>query len=598
MAVVGLSGVSDGNFRPCFMLGVILVILAFDGFQVGSPSQATARGASLTEWTVPTFGSGPWGLALDSSGTCCWFVEYYGNKLGHFDSRSGVFQEWTIPTGNSNPYSVAVTSVAGNTMVWGTEFASDKVFEFSPASGNFSEFSVRSGGGAAYVSIEPGPGLVRVWFTQPSGDANGEFIYDPASGNVTDYEDSFPAPVGGGAYVVRAFSGLVWFAGFTSIVRWDRSSGEYTIWPLPTHNGTVGRSITFDSLGQLWYTQGTAYGLSNDNFVGVLEGNVIREWRIPGMGANPRGISIDPLTQRPWIADQSSLVGNGTVANLIDFGNSSLFLSSPVTAPSAAIPTVLSPTVTHVTASVHSAISTIGPVVASGEGPFAAYGLGSSLPTDVIVDSSGDVWASEPAANKIVRLSPVTPDYALSPPTSVLSLAQGSSVPVSVTAVSVSGYVGDVTFAAPSVPAGITVSGFNPNPVHVLSGSNVSSNFEISIAPNALPGIDLITVEANDGTTIHTIGLALMITNSTTTIASQQLETRCLVTVPVYIPQSTLLVSLLADVFIGSFYVGLPLEYFSRRLHPVRGLSRRSWLIVLLFVPTLFAVGSVLLLVC
>ena len=579
------------------MLVIVLVIFASQHLQVGSANQVTLREASLTEWSVPTSGSGPWGLTLDSSGSCCWFVEYYGNKVGHFDSNTGSFQEWEIPTSSSNPYSIAVMSVAGNTMVWGTEFASSKIFAFSPTSGNFSEYSL-PGGAAAYVSIEPEPSTVRVWFTQPTENSNGEFVYDPVTGNVTLYEDSFPASVGGGAYDLHAFSGSVWFAGFSSIVKWDRASGDYTIWPLPVHNGAVGRFITFDSLGELWYTQGAADRSSNDNFAGVLQSNIIREWRMSRVGANPRGIAIDPLTQQPWIAEQSSLKGNGTVANLNDFGNSSLFLASPVTAPSAPIATILSPTISHVSASVHSVTPTTSSVVASGEGPFADYPLGSTLPSDVVVDSSGKVWVTEPAASKIVRLSLSTPDYAISPASSYVPLTQGSSAPFTVTAISVSGYAGDITFTAPSLPAGITVSGFDPNPVHVPAESNASSNLEISIAPKVVPGIDLITVEASDGTTTHTIGLTLMITNSTTTIASQHLETRCLVTVPVYIPRSTLLVGLLADVFIGTFYVGLPSEYFSRRLQLIRGLSRRSWLIVILFVPSLLAAASVLLLVC
>jgi len=565
------------------------------GVQGGSSNAAPA--ASLTEWVVPTTQSGPWGLALDQMGSCCWFVEYYGSKLAHFDSTTGSFQEWTIPTASSNPYSIAVTSVAGNTVVWGTEFASSKVFQFSPTNGTFREYSLPTGGPAAYISIEPQPGSTRVWFTQPTGNSNGEFVYDPASGNVTLYEDKFPAPVGGGAYDLHAFSGYVWFAGFSSIVRWDRASGEYTIWPLPVHGSAVGRFLAFDSLGQLWYTQGVANQSSTNNFVGVLHSNTIQEWRIPQTGSNPRRIAINPLTQQPWVAEQSSLAGNGTLANLQNFGNGTLFQSSPVSAPSAATATILAPTISNASASIHTVTSTTSSVIASGEGPFAGYGLGATLPSDVLVDSSGNVWVSEPAANKIARVAPSSPDYALSPTTSYITLAEGSSISIPVTAVSLSGYAGDVTYTAPSPPAGVTISATNPIPVHVPSAGNASSNLSIAIAPKTPLGVDLITIEASDGTNSHSISLILTVINSTTT-STQPLETRCFVALPLLLPQSTLLLGLLIDVLIGGFYIGLPSQYFSRRVRLIGGLSRKSWLIILLLAPSLLSVGSALLLIC
>lgn len=575
---------------------LILIALFFTLAGLGASASSPTLNESVTEWAVPTGQSGPWGLALDQMGSCCWFVEYYGNKIGHFDSNTGSFQEWEIPTPNANPYSVAVTSVAGNTMVWGTEFASDKIFAFVPTTGEFSEYSLPSGGGASYVSIEPQPGTVRVWFTQPTGDRNGEFVYDSTSGNVTLYQDTFPAAVGGGAYDVHAFSGYVWFAGFASLVMWSRASDEYTIWPLPAHNGAVGRFLAFDSLGRLWYTQGSASGSSNDNFVGMLNGNVIQEWRIPRMGSNPKGIAVNPVTQQPWIAEQSSLNGNGTVTNLNDFGNGTLSLSSPLTAPSAATAIVLSPVSSRLSAMIHSVTPTIGSAVVSDQGPFIEYALGPTLPTDVIVDSSGNVWASEPAANKIVRLSLSNPDYALTPTSSFVSLAQGSSTSLAVTATSVSGYVGDLTFTSANLPAGVTLSTFDPHPLHVPSGGNASSSFVVYATPRASPGIDLISIEANDGTTSHTIGLILTVTNGTST--SQQQETSCLFIVPILIPKLTLLTGLLIDVLIGALFIGLPPEYFSRRLRLVEGLNRKYWLTILLLAPSLLAVGSVLLMIC
>lgn len=588
---------SRRRLRVCWLVLTIVVLVAVQAGPIASNITSPQQVGSVTEWTVPTRSSGPWGLALDQSGACCWFVEYYGNKIAHFDSLSGSFQEWKIPSSDSNPYSVAVTMVGHSLMVWGTEFSSDKIFAFSPGSGQFNEYSLSGGSGVGYISIEPQAGTTRVWFTETIRNRNGEFIYDPASENVTLYEDTFPAPVGGGAYGVYAGSGYVWFAGFSALVRWDRASAQYVIWPLPNHNSTVARSIALDSHGQLWYTQGEVDGNSSDNFVGTLAGNMIQEWRLPGAGSDPREISINPLTEQPWVAEQSSLAGSGAIANLNEFGNSTLFSSPPITSPSGGRAAVLSPRISHAPISSNTVAPTSRSIVASQEGPFAQYALGPSLPSNAIVDSSGNAWVSEPGANKIARLT-LSPDYALSLSSLHPSSTPGTSIPITVTGVSVSGYAGDVTFTPLSLPPGITVSNFNPNPIHISSDANASSNLAINVATTTSPGTISILIQGSDGQITHSISLILIITNSTSSTINLQLETRCLVTIPIYLPQSALLAGLTVDLLIGAAYIGLPAGYFSRKLPWLRGLNRKSWMIILLLGPSALSVGSVLLLFC
>jgi hypothetical protein len=61
----------------------------------------------------------------------------------------------------------------------------------------------------------------------------------------------------------------------------------------------------------------------------------------------------------------------------------------------------------------------------------------------------------------------------------------------------------------------------------------------------------------------------------------------------------TVLSSLLADVLIGGVYIGLPVDAVSRRLHLLRGLSRRTWLVISLTGPSAVLVASILsLLIC
>src|SRR5262245_55395364 len=59
----------------------------------------------LTEYTVPTAGSTPQGIAKGSDGAL-WFVETVGNKIGRV-TTAGVFSEYLIPTAASNSYFIA-----------------------------------------------------------------------------------------------------------------------------------------------------------------------------------------------------------------------------------------------------------------------------------------------------------------------------------------------------------------------------------------------------------------------------------------------------------------------------------------------------------
>jgi streptogramin lyase len=455
-------------------------------------------------------------------------LEYFGNKLGHLDPSNGRIQEWNIPTPNANPYSLAITNDSNTTIVWGTEFGSDKVFAFFPTLSIFQEYSLPNGNaGVGYISAEPAS-QVRVWFTETIRNANGEFIYDPATKNVTLYEDQFPAAVGGGAYGVYAGSGSVWFAGFSGLVRWDRAAQQYTIWPLPSHNSTVGRYVTLDSYGQVWYTQGGSDEMSTDNFVGVLRNNsTFQEWRIQSPGADPRGIIVNPVTERPWVAEQSP-AGNGTIASLDDF-DGKLLPSLPSTTPSAAVPYVLRSVSTQATVSTHLTSPTTTYLSGAKRGKYTEYALGATLPRDAIIDSSGNIWTSEPATNKIARLTVATPDFALlTSPT--ISLPQGSSRSVTITGLSISNYAGQVMLTSVNAADNEAVSSGKLN---IPSSGKTNTEVAISLSPNATARTTGLVIQGTDGTIVHTITILLTIINSTSSPATTS-KPQCLIATATY----------------------------------------------------------------
>lgn len=472
--------------------------------------------AMLTEWVVPTPHSGPSALTLDQSGSCCWFVENSGNKLSHFDPNTGTFQEWLIPTKDASPFGLAITSAPSSLTLWGTEFGSNKIFAFSPTQKVLREYSLLYHGGPAYISVErPGGSQVRVWFTELIRNTNGELIYDPSTQNVTLYEDRFPADAGGGAYGVYAGSNSAWFAGFSAIVRWDRASQQYTMWQLPVHGSALGRFITLDRYGEVWYTQGSDNATSHDNFVGVLRGgSTVQEWRLPSTGADPRGLTINPATQQPWIAERSLGAANGAVAVLSNSSGGTWVSSAVSTAPSGGTPTSIGPTLTNPTASSNTVTPVETRISSAASKLFDEYSLGASSPQDVVIDSKGEIWISEPAANKIARLSGLTPSFALNAYPPFISISQGGSGTVSITGSSISGYADTVTISAVDLPNDVTYS-VEPNRVSILAGENASSTLMLQATSNATPRTAAITFQASDGTIAHSVSILLTIANTT-----------------------------------------------------------------------------------
>ena len=536
------------NASKALMLAIIIVLLVS---LLNVPSTASLKRDStrsevtITEWTVPTPASGPLALTLDQSGACCWFLEYYGNKLGHLDANTNTFQEWTIPTSTSNPFDLAFTSNGGSPSLWGTEYRSNKVFTFSPKSNVFLEYYIPTPDtGVGYISIEPSGPQVRVWFTETIRNANGELIYDPISRNVTLYEDSFPSAAGGGAYGVFAESSSVWFAGFSALVRWDRASQQYTTWSLPVHGSATGRFITVDSSGQPWYTQGSTNATSDDNFVGVLRGNgVLQEWRLPISGADPRQIAINPVSQQPWIAERSLAAENGAIAVLSNSSEGTLITSTPTTAQSGGTPGVLAPVLTNATASNHTALPVVKEIGGLLSQQFTEYSTGPASPQDVVTDSQGNIWISEPTANKIARLSGFSPDFALGTSPQFISLPKGNSGQISIVGTSTSGYQGTPAITPVNLPDGITPSPSQAE-LNILPEKNASAQVTLDIGVNATVGIELVTFEGNDGTIAHTTSILLMVSNST---GSSLGKSQCLVATATYGSELSPTVELLRD---------------------------------------------------
>ena len=467
--------------------------------------------ATLTEWTIPTAGSLPAGLALDPSGNCCWFVESSGNKVAHLDPSTYTFQEWAIPTSGSNPTSLALTTISGSVVVVGTESAKNKVFLFFPTTGRFREYTLPvEYSGPQYVSVEGTDTQINAWFTERTGGLVGELTYDSISGTATMHQLRLPTEAGGGATGVHAVEKTIWFAGNNAIAKWDSDLGRFTTWTIPVHSSTQGAFIDVDALGQIWYTS-TGLGTTiTYSYVGVLRSdNTFTEWQVPRVGANAQSISINPVTQNPWIAER----GEDKIAKLDPSSGGTITRASSRTTqlepPIAPIFTGVAGPVLPSTVKTAPAIST--PAISTTE-QFTEWTLHAGSGIDsVVVDKSGEVWMLESSTDKVARLS-LSSDFLVTCDPLSLILTQNSNATSTCTVTSVDGFASDVQLAGSWLgpqPSGVVYT--LPSPVSPPPGRGTSLSLIISAGPAASIGTFTLQVNGTSGSLTHKFDLEVTI---------------------------------------------------------------------------------------
>ena len=70
-----------------------------------------------------------------------WFGEYYGDKIGMFDTRTATFKEWPLRK-YSTPYSASAPDKRGH--VWAPSNMSDRLFRLNPETGEIVEYLMPS----------------------------------------------------------------------------------------------------------------------------------------------------------------------------------------------------------------------------------------------------------------------------------------------------------------------------------------------------------------------------------------------------------------------------------------------------------------------
>jgi len=217
---------------------------------------------TFSQWTVPTLGSGPWGVAVDSLGTV-WFTEHFGNKIGSFNPTTHTFHEIATPATNSVPYGITVDS---SNNVWFAE-NSDAVAligEYTNA-GVLKEYKIRNGSTTGVT-----PHLITVdssgniWWSEGWAGAIGKLNLSLAVPNTNNGVTEFSYPhlcstCGVHTSGISADSrGLVWFDdSIQSIYGYFSTSGVGTpsVFNSASSNSHPHDGIHAAPNNVVWYTE-------------------------------------------------------------------------------------------------------------------------------------------------------------------------------------------------------------------------------------------------------------------------------------------------------------------------------------------------------
>jgi len=228
----------------------------------------------ITEYTVPTPGSDPLGIATVGGGDA-WFTEYVANKIGHVTS-AGVFQEFTIPTPNSGPWGIIPGPTGG---YWFVEQLGNKI-GFITNSGVITEYPIPTPNSFPvtidWVTTD------RLWFTEGGTDKIGSITL---GGVITE----FPAIAGAG--LGRIATG---YDGFDFVDMWFVESSADKVGKIAS-NGTVteynlqGAASPFDVNyafdGNTYVPEPSANLIARINPIGG-----IFEFKVPTPNAQPFGV--------------------------------------------------------------------------------------------------------------------------------------------------------------------------------------------------------------------------------------------------------------------------------------------------------------------
>ena len=446
---------------------------------------------ALSEWTVPTAASQPYGIGVDTNGRV-WFTENATNKIARFDPSNNNFTEWNVTTPNSQPHNIFVklvtTSNASVTQIFFTEFASSKIARFDSSTNNLTEWTLPAGSNPAGIYVDENN---DIWFAESGRDIIARLV--TSTSTLTEWTLPGATSTAGtpllkpwGIYVqvvtTPSYSNrFVWFTETlgNKIGRLEVTSNRLTLWDLSSLG--FGSYQPTDLTIGVFQTLPVAIITNINNRISVLGndtggGSLYQESTLPTLSAGPMGVTYDSPRNAAWFAENNAgIIANLNTTNVLA---GQLFTPTYCTvAPMAGSPTCSTPS-TMASSNITSTFGIVAGVsqirtpalpatVSIHQGPIGGvteYSLPSieARPTAVAVDSSGNVWFTESnvTVNEIGRFSiPYIFQLTASPSLQTINPGQSTTFALNVTLLS--GAPQPLNLTLLNTPTGVTAV-FNP----------------------------------------------------------------------------------------------------------------------------------------
>ena len=297
-SIVGFIGFNVCMFLALFATGRLkcprskfwfrgLSLVASSAFLIGLLIPPVSA-AMIAEYWHSTGPARPWEVACDVSANRAFYTAQMSNRIGLVEWGAGKFTEWTIPTPGSNPWGIALGPeiyTDTGTFVWFTESVGSKIGRLNPVTGEFVEWRTTTPAAEPRDIAIDRPRLT-VWFTEFMVNQIGKLTYVGGVGwQMTEYP--IPSAIRGPHHLAVDSDGIVWFTAIGSyhVARFNPWKGEFTGYLVPSSpNG-----VTFDQDGFVWFTSiGT-------NMICRLNWwrNETVGWVVPTGGSSPSQIVVD-----------------------------------------------------------------------------------------------------------------------------------------------------------------------------------------------------------------------------------------------------------------------------------------------------------------
>ena len=166
-----------------------------------------AQAQTITEFTIPTAGSAPEGIAAGPDGNL-WFTESSGNKIGRI-TPLGAIDEFAVPTSGSRPWGITA-GPDGN--LWFTENLEQGAFGGKigriTTVGVITEFDIPTAGSCPQ-GIAAGPDG-NLWFVEICTYKVGRITTD---GVVTEFPTPSTRAASGPEWITAGSDGNLWYTG-------------------------------------------------------------------------------------------------------------------------------------------------------------------------------------------------------------------------------------------------------------------------------------------------------------------------------------------------------------------------------------------------